>query len=36
LTYETKLYLPSTKNGEYIVGFQGFDQHNENLHGNQG
>jgi iron complex outermembrane receptor protein len=35
LTYETKLYLPSTKNGEYIVGFQGFDQHNENLHGRE-
>jgi iron complex outermembrane receptor protein len=35
LTYEAKLYLPSTKNGEYIVGFQGFDQHNENLHGRE-
>lgn len=35
LTYETKLYLPSAKNGEYIVGFQGFNQRNENLHGRE-
>ncbi len=35
LTYETKLYLPSSKNGEYILGFQGFDQHNKNLHGRE-
>lgn len=35
LTYETKLYLPSTRTGEYILGFQGFDQRNENLHGRE-
>lgn len=32
LTYETKLYLPSSKDGEYLVGFQGFNQRNSNLH----
>jgi iron complex outermembrane receptor protein len=31
LTYETKLYLPSTKNSEYIIGFQGLSQDNVNL-----
>ncbi|HEY9123961.1 MAG TPA: TonB-dependent receptor, partial [Bacteroidales bacterium] len=31
LTYETKLYLPSDKNSEYIVGFQGINQQNTNL-----
>jgi len=30
LTYETKLYLPSDKNSEYIVGFQGMNQENTN------
>ena len=30
-TYEAKLYLPSAKNGEYILGFQGLNQQNENL-----
>lgn len=31
LSYETKLYLPSDKNSEYIVGFQGMNQQNTNL-----
>jgi len=31
LTYETKLYLPSGKNSEYIIGFQGMNQENTNL-----
>jgi iron complex outermembrane receptor protein len=31
LTYETKLYLPSTKNSEYIIGFQGLSQNNLNF-----
>lgn len=31
LTYETKLYLPASGKGEYIIGFQGFDQLNDNL-----
>ncbi len=31
LTYETKLYLPSDKYSEYIIGFQGMDQTNTNL-----
>ena len=31
LTYETKLYLPSDANSEYIVGFQGMNQTNSNL-----
>lgn len=31
LTYETKLYLPSDKNSEYIVGFQGMNQINSNV-----
>ncbi len=31
LTYETKVYLPSDKNSEYIVGFQGMNQTNTNL-----
>lgn len=30
-TYDAKLYLPSSKHGEYIVGFQGLDQQNDNL-----
>jgi iron complex outermembrane recepter protein len=32
LTYETRLYLPSAKNSEYIIGFQGFNQSNFNQH----
>jgi len=35
LTYETKLYFPSSGKGEYIVGFQGFDQQNENQPGRE-
>jgi iron complex outermembrane receptor protein len=31
LTYETKAYLPSDKNSEYIIGFQGMNQKNENI-----
>jgi len=31
ITYETKLYFPSTKNAEYIIGFQGLNQQNDNL-----
>jgi len=31
LTYEAKLYLPSTKNAEYILGLQGFNQQNDNI-----
>ncbi len=31
LTYEAKLYLPSTKNAEYIFGLQGFNQQNDNV-----
>jgi len=31
LTYETRLYLPSDINSEYIIGFQGFNQTNENI-----
>ncbi len=31
LTYETKLYLPSDENAEYIVGFQGMNQDNTNV-----
>lgn len=31
LTYESKLYLPSKENSEYIIGFQGFNQTNKNL-----
>lgn len=30
-TYETRLHLPSGKNSEYIVGFQGINQTNTNL-----
>lgn len=30
-TYETKLYFPSGKNSEYIIGFQGLNQDNKNL-----
>jgi iron complex outermembrane recepter protein len=33
LTYETKLYLPSTEKSEYIIGFQGFNQGNRNIPG---
>lgn len=31
-TYETKLYFPSSKNSEYIVGLQGMNQQNLNVH----
>ncbi len=31
LTYETKLYLPSSVSSEYIIGFQGMNQKNSNL-----
>ncbi len=31
LTYEARLHLPSKENSEYILGFQGFNQQNENL-----
>lgn len=31
LTYETRLYLPSAGNTEYIIGFQGLNQVNSNL-----
>lgn len=31
LTYEAKLYLPSDRYSEYIIGFQGFNQNNINL-----
>ncbi len=31
LTYDAKLHLPSGKNSEYIIGFQGFNQTNTNL-----
>jgi len=31
LTYETKLYLPSSEKSEYIIGFQGLNQTNSNL-----
>jgi len=31
LTYEAKLHLPSNKNSEYILGFQGFNQTNLNV-----
>ena len=31
LTYETILHLPSKKNSEYIIGFQGFNQTNRNI-----
>lgn len=31
ITYETRLYLPSTNKSEYIIGFQGFNQTNTNL-----
>lgn len=31
LTYEAKLYFPSTKNAEYILGFQGLNQKNDNI-----
>lgn len=30
LTYETRLYLPSGKDSEYIIGFQGMNQENTN------
>jgi iron complex outermembrane receptor protein len=33
VTYEAKLYLPSTEKSEYIVGFQGFNQENKNIPG---
>ncbi len=31
ITYEAKLYFPSMKNSEYIIGFQGLNQQNDNL-----
>ncbi len=31
LSYETKLYLPSDKKSDYIIGFQGINQKNTNL-----
>jgi iron complex outermembrane receptor protein len=31
LSYETRFYLPSGKNSEYILGFQGINQRNMNL-----
>jgi iron complex outermembrane recepter protein len=31
VTYETRLYLPSTDKSEYIIGFQGLNQTNANL-----
>jgi iron complex outermembrane receptor protein len=31
LTYETRLHLPSDKNSEYIIGFQGLNQTNTNI-----
>jgi iron complex outermembrane receptor protein len=31
VTYETRLYLPSDKNSEYIIGFQGMNQTNTNI-----
>jgi iron complex outermembrane recepter protein len=31
LTYEAKLYLPSKEKSEYILGFQGFNQLNQNI-----
>lgn len=31
LTYEAKLHLPSKKNSEYIIGFQGLNQINTNV-----
>lgn len=30
-TYESKLYLPSSKKSEFIIGFQGMSQNNRNL-----
>ncbi|MEZ5103153.1 MAG: TonB-dependent receptor [Draconibacterium sp.] len=31
LSYETKLYLPSGRGSEFILGFQGFNQRNTNI-----
>jgi len=31
ITYESKLYLPSSEKSEYIIGFQGMSQTNRNL-----
>ena len=31
ITYESKLYLPSNKKSEYIIGLQGMSQNNRNL-----
>jgi iron complex outermembrane receptor protein len=31
-TYEARLHFPSGKNSEYIIGFQGLNQNNKNLH----
>jgi iron complex outermembrane receptor protein len=33
LTYEAKIYFPSTEKSEYILGFQGFNQENKNIPG---
>lgn len=32
VTYDARLYFPSDKNSEYILGFQGMNQANNNLH----
>jgi iron complex outermembrane recepter protein len=32
LTYEARIYLPSDNKSEYILGFQGMNQDNSNLH----
>lgn len=32
LTYDSKLYFPSSKNAEYIIGIQGMSQTNRNQH----
>ena len=33
VSYEAKVYLPSTEKSEYIVGFQGYNQNNKNIPG---
>jgi iron complex outermembrane receptor protein len=35
LTYETRLYLPSDANSEYIIGLQGMNQANMNINGRE-
>jgi iron complex outermembrane receptor protein len=32
ITYESKLYFPSSEQSEYIIGIQGMSQNNRNLH----